>query len=85
MFFLFFAVVEMSFTPAKTVMLAALLSSFLGFLFSVGLVDAFTSRSMHWEGAYTDDSKIKHGLLHPDLFHAVRESVDTMWRGFSRL
>ncbi len=49
MFFLLFAVVEMSFTPAKTVMLAALLSFFLGFLFSVGLVDAFASRSVHEE------------------------------------
>ncbi len=47
--FLFFAVVEMSFTPAKTVMVAALLSSFLGFPFSVGQVDVFASRSVHEE------------------------------------
>jgi hypothetical protein len=66
----------------KTVMLAA----FLRLSFLCGAVRRFNKQEgAAGGGAYTDDSKIKHGLLHPYLFHAVRESVDTMWRGFSRL
>ncbi len=83
--FLFFAVVKMSFTPAKIVMLAALLSSFLGFLFSVGQVDVFASRSVQAEELITTTANSSMVFFYPYLSHAVRESVDTMWRGFSRL